>query len=111
VDIELQEGDGSSTESLSVGEVQRSQQPYESMREQSTVGGASTGKTGGRVYTSNPTDPTQYIEPHRPPWTSYSNSEGQEVGGHAASKAIYATATNKAESATQPSTRSSTKLD
>jgi hypothetical protein len=52
------EEDGSSTESLSVTEVQRSRQRYESMREQSTGGGASTGNMGGRGWPSNPTDPT-----------------------------------------------------
>jgi hypothetical protein len=55
--------DGSSIGSLRVGEVQRSRQLYESMREQSTVGGASTGNMGGRAYTSRHTDPTQFIEP------------------------------------------------
>ena len=38
--------DGSSIESLSVGEAQKSQPLYASMREQSTVGGESTGKMG-----------------------------------------------------------------
>ena len=47
--------DGSSVESFRVGEAGRSLQRYELMREQSTVGGMSTGKKGGRVYTSNPT--------------------------------------------------------
>jgi hypothetical protein len=56
---------GSSIESLSVGEVQRSRQRYESMREPSTAGGASTGNVGGRVSTSSPTDLTRSIEPHK----------------------------------------------
>jgi hypothetical protein len=50
--------DGSSIESLRAKEVQRSLQRYESIREPSTAGGASTGKMGGRVYKSSPTDPT-----------------------------------------------------
>jgi hypothetical protein len=52
------EGDGSSIESSRIGEAQKSQQRYESMREQSIAGGASTGNMGGRVFTSSPTDPT-----------------------------------------------------
>ena len=50
------EEDGSSIESLSVGEVQRSRQRYESMRERSIVGGASTGNMGGWVYTRDQGD-------------------------------------------------------
>jgi hypothetical protein len=50
--------DGSSIESLTVGEVKRSLQRYKSMREQSIVGCASTGNMGGRASTSNPIDLT-----------------------------------------------------
>lgn len=52
------EEDGSFTENLETGRAQRLRQRYESMREQSTVGGGSTGNRGGRVYASDPTDPT-----------------------------------------------------
>jgi hypothetical protein len=45
--------DGSSTESLRVGEVQRPRQRYESMREQSIVGGESTRNMGGRAYATS----------------------------------------------------------
>jgi len=76
--------DGSSTESLRVGEVQRSRQRYESMREQSTVGCASTGNMGGRVSASNPIDPTRSIEPHNPQRNSSSNCDENETGDHAA---------------------------
>jgi hypothetical protein len=48
---------GSFTEDSETGKAERSQQLYESMREQSIVGGASTGNSGGRVYESDP-------EPH-----------------------------------------------
>jgi hypothetical protein len=64
------EEDGSFTGSLETGKAERSRQLYESTREQSIVGGASTGSMGGRVYKSSPTDPTRSIEPHNPPWTS-----------------------------------------
>jgi len=67
------EEDGSSRESFRVAEVQRSQQRYGSMREQSIVGGASTGNTGGRVCTSNLTDPERSIEPHNRQQNSSSN--------------------------------------
>jgi hypothetical protein len=55
--------DGLFVESFRVGEAWRSQQRYELMREQSTAGGESTGKKGGRVYKSDPTDLTRFIEP------------------------------------------------
>lgn len=49
---------GSSVESSRVGEAQRLRQPYGSMREQSTAGGRSTGKKGGRVLRLNHVLPT-----------------------------------------------------
>jgi hypothetical protein len=52
------EEDGSFTENWNTGIAERSQPHCESMSEPSIVGGASTGKKGGRVYGSNPTDPT-----------------------------------------------------
>ena len=52
------EEDGSFTENSDTGKAERSQQLYELMREQSTVGGASIGNIGGRAYESNPEDPT-----------------------------------------------------
>jgi hypothetical protein len=48
--------DGLFVESFRVGEVRRSQQRYELTRERFIVGGGSTGKKGGRVYKSDPTD-------------------------------------------------------
>jgi hypothetical protein len=54
--IELcSEEDGSFPENLNTGRAERSRQRYESMREQSIVGGGSTGQRG--VYGSNQTDP------------------------------------------------------
>ena len=78
--------DGSFTGNLETGKAKRSRQLYESTREQSIAGGASTGSMGGRVYKLSPTNPTRSIEPHRPPSTSSFNSEGQGIGDHAASK-------------------------
>jgi len=64
------EEDGSFTGNLETGKAKRSRQLYESAREQSIAGGASTGSMGGRVYKSSSTDPTRSIEPHNPPSTS-----------------------------------------
>jgi hypothetical protein len=83
--IENSDGeDGSSIESVTVGEAKRSRQRYESMREQSIVGCASTGNMGGRVSASNPIDPTRSIEPHNPRRNSSSNCDEDETGDHAA---------------------------
>lgn len=59
MDRELRREDGSFTENSDAGKAERSQQPYESMREQLTVGGESTGNMGGRAYPSSPIDPTR----------------------------------------------------
>ena len=58
-----EEEDGLFTGNLETGRALRSQQLYKLMREQSIVGGESTGNKGGRGYASNLTGPIQYIEP------------------------------------------------
>jgi hypothetical protein len=50
--------DGSFTENWNTGKTQRSQQHYRSIREQSIVGGGSTGNKGGRAYASKLIDHT-----------------------------------------------------
>ena len=67
------EEDGLFTGNWRGGRVKRLQQHYGLMRELSIVGGRSTGNRGGRVYGSNPTDPTQYVEHSNPQLTSYFN--------------------------------------
>ena len=67
------EEDGSFIENLETGTAERLQQLCGLMRELSIVGDGSTGKKGGRGYASNPIDPEEFIEPHRPRQNSSSN--------------------------------------
>jgi hypothetical protein len=67
------EEDGSFTGNLETGKAERSRQLYESMREQSTVGGASIGNMGGRAYESNPEHHTTTTRPLKKPWISSSS--------------------------------------
>jgi hypothetical protein len=55
------------------GKAARSPQHYTSIREQSIVGGESTGNKGRRGYASKPIDPTRSIEPLNP-WSNSSSN-------------------------------------